>query len=86
MRQSHRGPCLAHTAAPEAGKAGKPDVDVATQGGGNKNKNKKKAGDNNQSLAGAPTAAATPIATGGGRGPHNDKRPRQASDNDDGDA
>jgi hypothetical protein len=39
---------------PEAGKAGKPDVDSAAQSSG-KNKNRKKKSNNNKPLAGAPT-------------------------------
>jgi hypothetical protein len=39
---------------PEAGKAGKPDVDSAAQSSG-KNKNRKKKSNNNKPLAGTPT-------------------------------
>jgi hypothetical protein len=69
----------------EAGKDGQPNTGAAVQGGGSKNNNKKKAGCNNQPLVGAPTTVAA-AAAGWGRGPRDDKRPRQTSDSDDGGA
>jgi hypothetical protein len=76
-----------HTSpAPEVGKGGKPNASTAAQGGGSKNKNnnKKKVSDNNQLLIGAPIAVVAAATAGGSRGPQGDKRPHQASGNDDG--
>jgi hypothetical protein len=55
---------------PEAGKAGKPDVDAAAQSSGKKKK--KKDGGKDKPLAGAPTPATM---AGGGHGPRGDKQP-----------
>jgi hypothetical protein len=75
-----------HTSpAPEVGKDIKPNAGVIAQGSdNNNNKKKKNAGGNNQPLTGAPTAVTAVV--GGGRGPRDDKRLRQASSNHDGGA
>jgi hypothetical protein len=66
--------------SPEAGKAGKPKAEAAAQSSGrNRNWKKEKVGGNNNNnyklMAGAPIAAATVIADGGGHGPRGDKQP-----------
>jgi hypothetical protein len=62
----------------------KPKASAAAQGGGSKDNNKKKVGGSNQPLNGAPTTAVATTAAGGGEGPRGDKRPHQASNNNDG--
>jgi hypothetical protein len=68
--------------APEARKAGRPDMDAATQSSGKKKK--MKVGGKDKSLAGAPTT--TTASASGVRGPHGDKHLHQASSSDDGGA
>jgi hypothetical protein len=67
--------------APEAGKASKPNLDVAAQGN-NEKKKKKTVGGKDKPSEGVPIAVAA--VAGGGCGPRGDKCPRQPFGSDEG--